>query len=68
MAGPARPLPYFKSSRSISALSPDISRCNSGAEKTRIHSGLIMDRNPLMKAAVWFLIWVCMRKWAIRWM
>lgn len=45
-------LTYFKSSRSISALSPEISRCNSGAENIRIHSGLMIDLNPLMSAAV----------------
>lgn len=55
-------LTYFKSSRSISALSPEISRCSSGAENIRIHSGLMMDLKPLMSAAVWLLICVCIRK------
>lgn len=67
--GPAAPaVTYFRSSRSISALSPEMRRCSSGAENIRIHSGLMMDLKPLMRAAVWLLIWVCIRKWAIRWM
>lgn len=48
--------PYFKSSKSISALSPEMRRWSSGVENIRIHSGLMIERNPLMRAAVWFLI------------
>lgn len=57
---------HLRSSRSISALSPETSLWTSGVENMWSHSGLMMLRKPRMKAAVCSLIWVCIRKWAIR--
>ena len=47
---------------------PEMSRMTSGEEKRLNQSGEMMDRNPLTKAATWFLIWVRILNWAIRWM
>ena len=63
-----RNVTYLRSSRSISALSPEIRRWTSGVENMCSHSGLMMLRKPRMKAAVCSLICVCIRKWAMRWM
>ena len=35
---------------------PEMSRMTSGEEKRLNQSGEMMDRNPLTKAATWFLI------------
>lgn len=52
---------------SRSALSPDISFWNSGAENISNKSGLMTDLNPLLKAAVCSLICRYIRKCAIKW-
>lgn len=59
---------YLRSSRSISALSPDTRRWTSGVENMCNHSGLMMLRKPRINAVVCSLICVCILKCAMRWM